>query len=143
MKTILHFIIFAFTILALSSCHTTSETTTTDNRQLTAPIQQPNQQEVKAPTEEQVQRSGLAYDEIQKLNGYAEEKGLLVCQMTQLSKDAEQALSQAASEEYKQSIIALDQKINSLSLEIDTYSNTESRQKYFYHALKQYTSGCE
>lgn len=143
MKTILHTLIFIFTMASLYSCHTTSETTSTDNRQLSAPMQEPSEQEFVPPSEEQIQRSGLAYDEIQKLNTYAEEKGKLVCQMSQLVKDSEQALSQAAAEEYKQSIIALDQKLISLGQEIDTYCNTETRQKYFYHALKQYTSGCE
>ena len=63
-------------------------------------------------------------------------------QMSQLNNNAEQALSQAAANEHKQAIVALDQKITTLSQEIDAYCTTDARQKYFYHALKQYTSGC-
>lgn len=146
MRRLAQNIILVLSVLFIYSCGTTSETTTdNNNKRLNAPMQQQEQQP--QIDEERVtamqERTGITYDEVQKLNAYAEQKGVLICKMAQLQKDSEGALSEPAAREFKDSIIALDTQLTTLGKEIDAYCNTEARQKYFYQILKQHTVGCQ
>jgi hypothetical protein len=146
MRTTLTSIIFSLSILFLYSCGTTSETiNNSNNNRLNAPMQQQEQEpqidEERAAAQQE--RTGITYEEVQKLNAYAEQKGELICQMAQLQKDSEGALSEPAAREFKDSIITLDTQLTTLGKEIDVYCNTEARRKYFYQILKQHTVGCQ
>lgn len=106
-------------------------------------VQMQKWEEQQERIQEQSERSGLTQDEIQKLNSYAERKAKMVCQMVELQKSSDQALSEAAAQEIKESIIALDNKIIPLGKEIDEYCNTDPKKRYFYQIYKQYSHGCE
>ncbi len=140
MKT-LSFLLPALSIIILASCSSTRETTT-ENRQLTATPNTQQYEEYQERMQNQSERTGLSYEDVQKINGYAERKAEMVCKMEKLSKSAEMALSDVAQKEHKEAIVSLDQQLTALSKEIDTYCDTEAKQKYFYQALKQYSKNC-
>ena len=132
--------LFIFIILlglGLTSCSTTTETTT-DN---TAQVQQ--LQMVQQNIQEQGERSGLTADVIQKLNDYAKNKAHLACKMKGLDKMASQALSDVAEDEMKESIVAMDDRLTALNLEIEAYCNTEDRRNFFHRAYNQYYLACK
>lgn len=106
-------------------------------------MQQQQWQEQQKKNQEQGERSGLSQDEIQKMNSYAERKAEIVCELAELQKSSEEALSEAAAQEIKESIIRLDNKLTPLGKEIDDYCNTEPRKRYFHQIYKQYSHGCE
>ena len=134
-------IIIIFIVGLLSACSSTQETSTeTRSPKL---VQQQQWQEQQEKRQEQGERSGLTQDEIQKMNSYAERKAEITCQMAVLEKSSEQALSENAEREIKESIIKLDRKATELNMEIDEYCNTEPRKKYFHQIYKQYANDCE
>jgi maltose-binding protein MalE len=138
MKTTDFFIILIILLgLGLASCSSTSKTTTKNQVQIQK--QETDQQN----TQKRMERAGLTSDEIKKLNDYAERKAQLACKLDKLDKKNSQELSEAAKQDMKEDIIALDDQLTVLGQEIDVFCNNEDRINYFMHAYNKRYLACK
>lgn len=124
------------------SCSSTEEVSNDSSG--TTMIQMQNyQQQQQDRQKEAASKSGLTPDVTQKLSEYASQKADIACQMAELDKSSSQAFSGAAESETKQMIITLDNKMTTLSREIEQYCDTEDKTKYFNRLYRQFTKDCQ
>ena len=133
---------FACCLIAmmLFSCKSMQETTATEKE---PPPVQLQYQEREERLEKQQERTGLTYEEVQTINNYGQRKAELYCKMVELEKQSSQALSDVASRDNKEAIVALDTQFSELNREIDTNCNTDAKQKFLRQIVKQYTVNCK
>lgn len=134
--------IFLPLLIIMFSCSSTEEVSNDSNA--TTLVQMQNyQQQQQDRQREAASRSGLTPDVTQKLNDYARQKADIACQISEIDKSAAEAFSEEAQAELKQLIITLDNKMTTLTREIEQYCDSEDKMKYFNRLYRQYTKDCQ